>query len=1093
MSRRNLCPQTARMPADTSQGGNAMFEILVTSSFLIIMLALLRKLWKRRLSPVLQYALWLLVAVRLLVPIPVFGNAFSIMNFVDMGDGQDTSQGKEGSILDYIYTPEEALMTGKAVVPENAWQRITAKEKSSGVAAETAVKEGKSLHGAFEESPEAEDQKEGAVKTRDPSFLGSTFSAVKWARYLWYGGIAVMAIGMLVCNILFYRRLCRERRFLCRRGNICIYEAKNLDSPCLYGLLHPAVYLTRDCLLSDRCREHAITHELTHYRHGDHIWILVRNLCALLYWFDPFVWLALYLAARDCELACDAGTIHRLGEEQREAYGHTLIEMASPVVFRKRFLRCVADLTSGKKELKERITAIVDGKKKIGLPALLSLLCAALLAACSFGSGKEENKRGGYVESVIELPASGVFADMVQGEGIIRLTDYYGGDYISEDGGKVFLEAEPILQAIRTPEDGIYQMKGGADGSRIFLRNYADKEWMLVTSGGELKKLELPTEGQNFYPQFYYGAGYFYTKNAFSVYRTDAATGDTNLVWESEGVYPVSLAADEKLLYIVTLDGLVLYDLERQEIAPQQDEALAAFLGGRKDILLYPCGTGIYVVAHEGIFWHELYGDTVECLMEGEMYGLGNRNRELVEIAVLEAEGKGAKEAFLVYCSDGTLLRYDYDEELVPLQNVLRVYSVYEDGNIRRAVTAFRDKYPDIPIKYEVGISLGYGKTLDDALKNLSTELAAGNGPDILVMDDIPYSSYVEKGVLSDLSSVREQMAEEDFFVSVIDAVGREFSDKKELYMVPLTFVVPVLAGDGDAIQGVRSLTELGDLVEEAGTAGKSVLGFVNATEALSLLAQSSMGAWVSVEGTIDRAALTEYMSQAKRIYDIQMQGVPDELKGRLVGSPYEVETILTRRFGEYGMGGAGCAVRNKFTFFPGQSYYAGYLGEDYAYFNGCLKIDEAEYQLMPGQNYGACIPVSLVAVNSAAREESLLFLEYALSEEFQGDASLKGLPINKSAYRKMQENPNGEELLYANVGVSLEGGGEESREIYWPDETDFEKLDGIIDSITSVNLCEDKIYEEVIKQGEKLLSGSISVEEAVDAVESALKLYIAE
>ena len=55
----------------------------------------------------------------------------------------------------------------------------------------------------------------------------------------------------------------------------------------------------------------------------------------------------------------------------------------------------------------------------------------------------------------------------------------------------------------------------------------------------------------------------------------------------------------------------------------------------------------------------------------------------------------------------------------------------------------------------------------------------------------------------------------------------------------------------------------------------------------------------------------------------------------------------------------------------------------------------------MPGQKLGACIPVSMAAVNSAsdAKEESLLFLEYALSEEFQAGASLKGLPVNRRAY----------------------------------------------------------------------------------------------
>ncbi|HBA49464.1 MAG TPA: hypothetical protein DCZ91_17045 [Lachnospiraceae bacterium] len=223
------------------------------------------------------------------------------------------------------------------------------------------------------------------------------------------------------------------------------------------------------------------------------------------------------------------------------------------------------------------------------------------------------------------------------------------------------------------------------------------------------------------------------------------------------------------------------------------------------------------------------------------------------------------------------------------------------------------------------------------------------------------------------------------------------------------------------------------------------------------------------------------------------MKGVSEEL----LGGPDD-ETILMRRFGIFGMGEASAEAYNKFSCFPEQPFYAGYFGEKFGELNGYLGIDGKGYCRMPGQKYGACIPISMAAVNSGseAGEECELFLEYALSEEFQGEALLKGFPVSRGAYLKKQENRNDEgqvNMPYLSLRVWDEGGNEELREIYWPDRADFSELDTMIEGIRELNLCEGRVYEEVLWQGEKVLNGSLSVEESVDAVERALEIYLAE
>ena len=60
-----------------------MTEILVTSSVLIAVIALLRLVLRGKISQRVQYALWLLVAIRLLVPVSFVSSPVSVMNAVE--------------------------------------------------------------------------------------------------------------------------------------------------------------------------------------------------------------------------------------------------------------------------------------------------------------------------------------------------------------------------------------------------------------------------------------------------------------------------------------------------------------------------------------------------------------------------------------------------------------------------------------------------------------------------------------------------------------------------------------------------------------------------------------------------------------------------------------------------------------------------------------------------------------------------------------------------------------------------------------------------------------------------------------------------
>lgn len=72
-----------------------------------------------------------------------------------------------------------------------------------------------------------------------------------------------------------------------------------------------------------------LTHELVHIRSLDCLrkWLLTSALCV--HWFNPLVWLMVYTANRDLELACDETVLRLLGDGSRKAYAGVLLEFAA--------------------------------------------------------------------------------------------------------------------------------------------------------------------------------------------------------------------------------------------------------------------------------------------------------------------------------------------------------------------------------------------------------------------------------------------------------------------------------------------------------------------------------------------------------------------------------------------------------------------------------------------------------------------------------------------------------------------------------------------------------------------------------------------
>lgn len=375
-----------------------MTQTIITSSALILVVLLMRLFIKGRVSPRLQYALWALVLARLLLPFSLAGSPISVMNIV----GEKTSSQVSDSISDnFAFTDTGDRTAVDATAPETV---------TDGTAS-------------------------GVQETSAGERAGKKTDLRDVATYVWYTGMAASAVVILLSNIGFAIKLRRIRK-RCRVNNcpLPVYVVRALQTPCMFGLFRPAIYITPEVFEDKERLRHVLAHETAHFRHGDHVWAALRGVCLAVYWFDPLVWLAAELSRRDAELACDESAIASIGEDSRMEYGRTLIGLTCEKRSATDLLCCATTMTGGKASIMERIKMIAKKPKTAAYTLVAVILIAALAAGCTF-TGADDTL--GIIADGIDVPdqvleaaktyVGDAYADsqvVTDGDGNVVPTDY---------------------------------------------------------------------------------------------------------------------------------------------------------------------------------------------------------------------------------------------------------------------------------------------------------------------------------------------------------------------------------------------------------------------------------------------------------------------------------------------------------------------------------------------------------------------------------------------------------------------------------------------------------------------------------------------
>lgn len=182
---------------------------------------------------------------------------------------------------------------------------------------------------------------------------------------VWGVGVVALLTYSIIRLLILKKHLCNATHL---RDNI--YLCDGINTAFVIGLFKPKIYLCES--MSTYEQEYILLHERTHIKRGDHIIKIISFVTLCLHWFNPLVWIAFFLSAKDMEMSCDESVIKKLGYQVKKDYSVSLLKLATG----KKIVG-YSPLAFGEGNTKGRIKNVLNYKK----PAFWMMIIIGLIVA----------------------------------------------------------------------------------------------------------------------------------------------------------------------------------------------------------------------------------------------------------------------------------------------------------------------------------------------------------------------------------------------------------------------------------------------------------------------------------------------------------------------------------------------------------------------------------------------------------------------------------------------------------------------------------------------------------------------------------------
>lgn len=359
-----------------------MIMHVITLSLLIIIIMILRAVFRSTVSPAVIYALWLLVAVKLFLPVSFFNVEVPSVMIYPITDTVETEAPSPDTYTpDSIFSPVDSRPS--VYIPLDSEQSVVYPVDTAPPLIDALPPIAEDTEPAIPTIPAESENIPSPVSPSDKPARPINWSGVITAA--WLIGSAAVAVYFAASWVIFTLKIRRDRKpmdvsSMSKLNGTKVYVSKNAGGSCLVGII-PSIYLTPEVAESEDASL-VIAHEYTHLIHGDCLWTAVRVAALIVFWWNPLVWAAAILSKQDAELACDHSVISGLDDDETLKYARIIVD----AIPRKQL---TVGLGSG--QIKERILMITKKRKTTVISAVFAVILALLFTGCSFiGIGGDE-------------------------------------------------------------------------------------------------------------------------------------------------------------------------------------------------------------------------------------------------------------------------------------------------------------------------------------------------------------------------------------------------------------------------------------------------------------------------------------------------------------------------------------------------------------------------------------------------------------------------------------------------------------------------------------------------------------------------------
>lgn len=494
-------------------------------------------------------------------------------------------------------------------------------------------------------------------------------------------------------------------------------------------------------------------------------------------------------------------------------------------------------------------------------------------------------------------------------------------------------------------------------------------------------------------------------------------------------------------------------------------------IDGRLKIQMLSDGTTI-LADRNGIHRLEPEGTLWQTVVDGQLNSMSMPTMELSGFYVREKEAEDENESYLIRYNR-QLYSYVYDGTVASVpENEITVYSLRENATIRQAIALFQQEHTDVKVNYTVAMGNEDEDKKEDLIRAFNTELLDGNGADIIVLDELPITSYEEKGILEDLSSVVDTTV-------LLPLMVEESKTEDKIFSLPIRFRAIFTFGEKEAIEHSKDIKDLFAYMKDE--TGKDYIKMVNRYDFLDYILSIYGEELLDEQGALKEEELTVLLEDMMTFFE--NSGINEtadyEYNYASSVSHSEYRPSLSSNMGSLVNGGARTAVSsiNDMT-----SFYMVEALEN--------KIDSLEWDVFGN----SLIAQGRVGINSQTKNKEIAeeFVKFLFEEKVQSADVYDGLPANLKVLEEKAEKDPDQNMYWGmsitdenGVVAELEGSGP-SKEVCRQAVDKIKQADRL-----SGNL--DTLHNLIFNEITPLLEGEKDIPQTVEAVKQKVNTYMAE